>query len=188
MPTFEGDFSPPPGRFAVVAARFNATVTAALLDGCRDALSRHGVGPDRLDVAWVPGSFEIPVVAKSLADTGRYAAVVCLGCVIRGDTGHYDHVAGQTAAGVLQAGLSTGVPVIFGVLTTDTVEQALNRAGLKGGNKGADAALAAIEMANLMSGLKEWRIAEDARWRDECIARANAVCEAGLAPERPPSD
>jgi 6,7-dimethyl-8-ribityllumazine synthase len=188
MPTFEGDFSPPAGRFAVVASRFNATVTTALLDGCRDALARHGVGPDRVDVAWVPGSFEIPVVAKSLAGSGRYAAVVCLGCIIRGETGHYDHVAGQTAAGVLQAGLGSGVPVIFGVLTTDTVEQALNRAGLKGGNKGADAALAAIEMANLMSRLGEWRETEDARWRDECMARADAVREAGPASDGPTAD
>ena len=109
---------------------------------------------DRLDVAWVPGSFEIPLVARKLAESGRYAAVICLGCVIRGETSHYDHVAGQAAAGVMQAGLATGVPVIFGILTTETVEQALNRAGLKGGNKGADAALSAIEMVNLLNGLK----------------------------------
>lgn len=153
MPTFEGDFSPPGGRFAVVAARFNATVTESLLAGCLDSMKRHGVGDDRVDIAWVPGSFEIPVVAKALAASGRYAAVICLGCVIRGETGHYDHVAGQAAAGVLQAGLGTGVPVIFGVLTTETVEQALNRAGLKGGNKGADSALAAIEMVNLLAAL-----------------------------------
>ena len=153
MPTFEGDFSPPDGRFAVVAARFNATVTESLLAGCLDSFVRHGVGKDRVDVARVPGSFEIPVVAKAMASSGRYAAVICLGCVIRGETGHYDHVAGQAAAGVLQAGVSTGVPVIFGVLTTETVEQALNRAGLKGGNKGAEAALAAIEMVNLLKGL-----------------------------------
>jgi 6,7-dimethyl-8-ribityllumazine synthase len=150
MPTFEGDFSPPPGRFAIVAARFNALVTEALLAGCRDAFVRHGVPDDRLDVAWVPGSFEIPLVARRLAETGTYAAVICLGCVIRGETGHYDHVAGQAAGGVLRAGLDTGVPVIFGVLTTETVEQALNRAGLKSGNKGAEAALAAIEMVNLL--------------------------------------
>src|SRR5918997_5499313 len=151
MPTFEGDFSPPSGRFAIVAARFNALVTEALLAGCRDAFVRHGVLDDRLDVAWVPGSFEIPLVARRLAETGRYAAVVCLGCVIRGETGHYDHVAGQAAAGVMQAGLATGMPVGFGVLTTDTVEQALNRSGLKAGNKGADAALTAIEMVNLLA-------------------------------------
>ena len=155
MPTYEGDYSPPSGRFAVVVARFNAMVTQALLAGCQDAFARHGVSDDRLDVAWVPGSFEIPVVARRLAESGRYAAVVCLGCVIRGETGHYDHVAGQAAAGVLQAGLATGTPVVFGVLTTDSVEQALNRSGLKGGNKGAEAALTAIEMANLLAKIEQ---------------------------------
>ena len=150
MTIIEGDFSPPDGRFAIVVARFNAMVTEAMLVGCRDAFVRHGVADDRLDVVRVPGAFEIPLLARRLAESGRYAAVVCLGCVIRGETGHYDHVAGQAAAGVMQAGLATGVPVIFGVLTTDTVEQALNRAGLKAGNKGADAALTAIEMVNLI--------------------------------------
>ncbi len=151
MNQYIGDYSPPAGRFAIVASRFNAMVTEALLSGCRDALARHGVADDRIDVAWVPGSFEIPMVARKLAETGRYAAVICLGCVIRGETSHYDHVAGQAAAGVMQAGLATGVPVIFGILTTENVEQALNRAGLKSGNKGADAALAAIEMVNLLA-------------------------------------
>jgi 6,7-dimethyl-8-ribityllumazine synthase len=154
MATFEGDFSPPGGRFAIVVARFNALVTEPLLSGCRDAFARHGVAGDRLDVAWVPGSFEVPLVARTLAATGRYQAVVCLGCVIRGETSHYDHVAGQAAAGVLQAGLATGVPVIFGILTTETVEQALNRAGLKAGNKGAEAALCAIEMVNLLGQIR----------------------------------
>ena len=112
---------------------------------------------DRLDVAWVPGSFEIPLVARKMAESGKYAAVITLGCVIRGETGHYDHVAGQAAGGVLQAGLATGVPVIFGVLTTETVEQALNRSGLKAGNKGVDAAMAAIEMVNLLRFLS-WGI------------------------------
>ena len=154
MATFEGDFSPPDGRFAIVVARFNALVTEPLLSGCRDAFVRHGVADDRLDVAWVPGSFEVPLVARKMAETGRYVAVVCLGCVIRGETGHYDHVAGQAAAGVLQAGLATGVPVIFGILTTETVEQALNRAGLKAGNKGAEAALCAIEMVNLLEQIR----------------------------------
>jgi len=153
MPTFEGDFLTPDGRFAIVVARFNALVTSALLAGCRDTLTRHGVSEDRVDVIWVPGSFEIPLIARRLAESSKYASVICLGCVIRGETDHYDHVAGQTAAGILQAGTSTGVPVIFGVLTTDTVEQALNRAGLKSGNKGVDAALAAIEMVNLLNRL-----------------------------------
>jgi 6,7-dimethyl-8-ribityllumazine synthase len=149
-----GDFSTPAGRFAIVAARFNGLVTEALLAGCRDAFVRHGVPEDQIDVAWVPGSFEIPLVARRMAGSGRYSAVVCLGCVIRGETSHYDHVAGQAAAGVIQAGLSTGVPVIFGILTTESVEQALNRAGLKSGNKGADAAMAAIEMVNLLARLE----------------------------------
>ncbi len=103
MPEYIGDFSTPPGRFAIVAARFNALVTESLLAGCRDALARHGVPDDRVDVAWVPGSFEIPLVARKLAASGRYAAVICLGCVIRGETAHFDHVAGQAAAGVMQA-------------------------------------------------------------------------------------
>ncbi len=149
-----GDCSPPAGRFAIVAARFNALVTESLLAGCRDTLLRHGVAEERIDVAWVPGSFEVPLVARRLAETHRYAAVICLGCVIRGETSHYDHVAGQAAAGVMQAGLATGVPVIFGILTTETVDQALNRAGLKSGNKGADAAMAAIEMVNLLARLE----------------------------------
>jgi len=154
MPMFEGDYSPPEGRFAIVVARFNALVTEALLAGCRDAFVRHGVTDDRLDVVRAPGAFEVPFLARKLAESDRYAAVVCLGCVIRGETDHYDHVAGQAAAGVLQAGLATGVPVVFGVLTTDTVEQALNRSGLKGGNKGADAALTAIEMVNLIGQIE----------------------------------
>ncbi|MEW4569941.1 6,7-dimethyl-8-ribityllumazine synthase [Tautonia sp. JC769] len=160
MPTFEGDFSPPAGRFAVVAARFNAMVTEALLAGCRDAFVRHGVADDRLDVAWVPGSFELPIVAQAMAESGNYAAVICLGCVIRGETGHYDHVAGQAAGGLMSASLATGVPVIFGVLTTETVEQALNRSGLKAGNKGGEAALAAIEMVNLMAQIRSEAVAD----------------------------
>lgn len=150
MATFEGTFAPPEGRFAVVVARFNGLITESLLAGCKDVLARHGVPDDRVDVAWVPGSFEVPLVARRLAKSGKYVAVICLGAVVRGETGHYDHVAGQAAAGVLQAGLAADVPVIFGVLTTDTVEQALNRAGVKSGNKGADAGLAAIEMVNLL--------------------------------------
>jgi 6,7-dimethyl-8-ribityllumazine synthase len=154
MSAYEGDFSAPPGRFAIVASRFNGHVTEALWTGCRDTLVRHGVPEERLDLVRVPGSFEIPLVARKLAESGRYAAVICLGCVIRGETGHYDHVAGQAASGIMQAGLATGVPVIFGVLTTETVEQALNRAGLKSGNKGADAALTAIELVNLFNRLE----------------------------------
>src|SRR3954447_4219006 len=150
---FEGDFSTPAGRFAVVAARFNAVVVDALLAGAVDAFRRHGVADDAVDLVRVPGSFEIPVVARRLAETNKYAAVVCLGAVIKGDTDHYDHVAAAATNGVLQASVATGVPVIFGVLTTDTLEQAVNRAGGKAGNKGFEAAVTAVEMANLIAAL-----------------------------------
>src|SRR5262245_45193108 len=145
MNVIEGTLTPPAGKFALVAARFNQRVVEALVDGARDALVRHGVKSDDIPLHWVPGSFEIPLVAKTLAAGKKYVAVICLGAVIKGETDHYDHVAGGATSGVGQAALATGVPVIFGVLTTDTVEQALNLAGLKSGNKGAEAALAAIE-------------------------------------------
>jgi 6,7-dimethyl-8-ribityllumazine synthase len=155
MKVIEGNLAPPPGRFAIVAARFNHFIVQQLVEGAGDALRRHGVADDAVDVVWVPGSFEIPLVAKHLAGGGRYSAIICLGTVIRGETDHYDHVAGQAAAGVAQAALSTGVPVIFGVLTCETLEQAINRAGAKSGNKGFEAALAAIEMANLFRVLSD---------------------------------
>jgi 6,7-dimethyl-8-ribityllumazine synthase len=141
-------------KFAVVVARFNGIVTGYLLDGAREALRRHGVADDDVTVAWVPGSFEIPITAKKLAETGAFAAVICLGAVIRGETDHYDHVAGAVTSGVARVGLDTGVPTIFGILTTDTVEQALNRSGLKAGNNGFDAAVAAIEMATLLADVE----------------------------------
>lgn len=153
MAVFEGSFAAPPGRFAVVAARFNHFVVEQLVNGACDAFKRHGVSDDAIDIIWVPGSFEIPLVAQRLAASKKYAAVVCLGAVIRGDTDHYDYVAGGAANGVAQAALSTGVPVIFGILTCDTVEQAVNRAGAKSGNKGFDAAMTAIEMVNLLAQL-----------------------------------
>ncbi|HVK13210.1 MAG TPA: 6,7-dimethyl-8-ribityllumazine synthase [Gemmataceae bacterium] len=153
MTLYEGDFSSPAGRFAVVAARFNATVVDALLGGTLDGLKRHGVAADRVDVVRVPGSFEIPLVAQRLGASGNYAAVICLGAVIKGDTDHYDHVAGATTSGIAQAALATGVPVIFGVLTCDTLEQAVHRAGGKAGNKGFEAAVTAVEMVNLMKKL-----------------------------------
>jgi 6,7-dimethyl-8-ribityllumazine synthase len=154
MPTvYEGDFAPPPGHVALVAARFNKAVVDNLVGGALDGLRRHGVADDAIDVVWVPGSFEIPLAAQKLAAAGRYAAVICLGAVIRGDTTHYDHVAGAAASGVAHAALATGVPVIFGILTCETLEQALDRAGAKAGNKGFDAALAAIEMVNLLQRL-----------------------------------
>jgi 6,7-dimethyl-8-ribityllumazine synthase len=155
MTVYEGTFAPPPGRFALVAARFNHFVVEHLVGGATDALKRHGVADDAIDLVWVPGSYEIPLVARRLAAGGRYAALVCLGAVIRGDTDHYDHVAGEAAKGVAQAALATGVPVIFGILTCDTLEQAINRAGAKAGNKGFEAALTAIEMVNLLRRLPE---------------------------------
>jgi 6,7-dimethyl-8-ribityllumazine synthase len=149
----EGHFAPPPGRFALVAARFNQLIVDQLVQGAVDGLVRHGVAGESIDIVRVPGSFEIPLVAKRLAESQRYAAVICLGAVIRGDTDHYDYVAGAAANGVAQAALATGVPVIFGVLTCDTLEQALNRAGAKAGNKGFEAAVTAIEMINLLHQL-----------------------------------
>jgi 6,7-dimethyl-8-ribityllumazine synthase len=150
---YEGTFATPPGRFALVAARFNGTIVEDLVAGALDGLRRHGVSDDAIDLVRVPGSFEVPLVAQKLASSGNYAAVLCLGAVIRGDTGHYDHVAGEAASGVARAALATGVPVIFGILTCETLEQAINRAGAKAGNKGFDAALTAIEMVNLLRAL-----------------------------------
>ena len=155
MAVFEGTFAPPPGRFALVAARFNYFVVEHLVGGALDGLRRHGVAEDAVDIVWVPGSFEIPLVAQRLAHSGNYAAVICLGAVIRGDTDHYDYVAGEAAKGVGQVALKTGLPVIFGILTCDTLEQAINRAGAKAGNKGFEAALTAIEMVNLLRELPE---------------------------------
>ena len=149
--TIEGQVrAPAEKRLGIVAARFNALVVDALVSGALEAFRRAGVDPSRVDVVRVPGSFEIPLVARKMAETGQYSAVVTLGCVIRGETSHYDHVAGQAASGVMQASVQTGVPVIFGILTTESVEQALNRSGLKAGNKGGEAAEAAIEMVNLL--------------------------------------
>jgi 6,7-dimethyl-8-ribityllumazine synthase len=156
MPTlYEGTLAPPPGRFAVVAARFNGAIVEGLVAGALDGLRRHGVADDAVDLVRVPGSFEIPLVAQRLAAGGKYAAVICLGAVIRGETAHYDHVAGEAAGGVARAALATGVPVVFGILTCDTLEQALNRAGAKSGNKGFDAALTAVEMVNLLRQLPQ---------------------------------
>ena len=140
-------------RIGVVAARFNDFITSKLLEGARAALARHGVRDEDVTVARVPGSFEIPLVARKMAESGRHDAVVCLGAVIRGETDHYEYVAGEAAKGIANASVTTGVPVIFGVLTTDTVEQAINRAGGKQGNSGYNAGVAAIEMANLLRDL-----------------------------------
>ena len=140
-------------RVAIVVATFNDFITSRLLDGARAALSRHGVREDDVSVAYVPGSFELPLTAKKLAESGQYDSVICLGAVIRGETDHYEHVAGEAAKGIANAGFNSGIPVIFGVLTTDTLEQAINRAGGKQGNNGYGAGIAAIEMANLLRAL-----------------------------------
>jgi 6,7-dimethyl-8-ribityllumazine synthase len=153
MATYEGTLTPPRGRFALLAARFNQFIVQQLVDGARDGLTRHGVTDDAIDLVWVPGSFEIPPVAKRLAESKKYAAIICLGAVIKGETDHYQYVAGSAANGVAQAALTTGVPVIFGILTCETVEQASDRAGGKAGNKGVDAAMAALEMVNLYGQL-----------------------------------
>jgi 6,7-dimethyl-8-ribityllumazine synthase len=151
--TFEGVLIGTGLRIGIVVARFNDLITHSLLEGAHDGLRRHGVAVDDIDVAWVPGSFEIPSIARLLAISGRYDAVLCLGAVIRGATTHYDHVVGQTAAGIAAAGMDSGVPVIFGVLTTESIEQAIERAGTKAGNKGYEYAVSAIEMANLLRAL-----------------------------------
>lgn len=140
-------------KFVVVISRFNEAITGRLLDGARDAFQRHGVADADIDVAWTPGSFEIPMVAKKLAQTGRYDAVVCLGAVIRGGTPHFEYVASEVNKGIAQVGLETGIPIIQGVITADTLEQAIERAGAKEGNRGFTAAVSAIEMANLMKSV-----------------------------------
>ena len=141
-------------RVAVVVARFNEFVTRQLLNGAVETLARFGVRDEDIGVAWVPGSFELPVVAKTLAQTQRYDSVICLGAVIRGETGHYDMVAGQSSGGIASVGLETGVPTIFGVLTADNMDQAINRAGGKSGNIGSNAAVAAVETARLIQSIK----------------------------------
>lgn len=155
MTIHEGQMTANGLRIAIVVARFNDLITTRLLDGALDALRRHG-GDERLvEIAHVPGAWEIPLAAQAFAQSGRFDAVVCLGCVIQGATDHYDYVCGQTSSGIMNVGLNTNVPTTMGVLTTDNLEQALERAGSKAGNKGADAMLAAIEMANLLERMKD---------------------------------
>jgi 6,7-dimethyl-8-ribityllumazine synthase len=150
---FEGALLGKGLKFGLVVARFNEFITKKLLDGAQDALHRHGVNQADIDIAWVPGSFEIPLVAKKLAQTNKYDAIICLGAVIRGATPHFEYVAAEVAKGIARVGLESGLPVSFGVITADTLEQAIERAGTKAGNKGFDAATDAIEMANLLKGL-----------------------------------
>ena len=150
---FEGALLGKGLKFGVVVSRFNEFVTGKLLEGAKDALLRHGVDDEDVDIAWVPGSFEIPLVAKSLAQSKRYDAVICLGAVIRGATPHFEYVAAEVAKGIASVSLETGLPVTYGIVTADNLEQAIERAGTKSGNRGFDAAVNAIEMANLVKGV-----------------------------------
>ena len=149
----EGNLTAQGLRFGLVAARFNEFITSKLLSGAIDTLRRHGADEDMLDVAWVRGAFEIPMAAKKMAESKKYDAVICLGAVIRGSTSHYDYVCNEVSKGVAQVGMSTGVPTIFSVVTTENFEQAIERAGTKAGNKGVDGAMAAMEMANLLKNI-----------------------------------
>ena len=150
----KGDLNGQGLKVAVVVARFNEIITRQLLTGAVDTMTRYGVGDQDISVAWVPGAFELPLLAKTLAQTGNYDVVICLGAVIRGETGHYDMVAGQAAGGIASVSLDTGIPIIFGVLTTEDMEQALNRTGGKAGNVGSSAAVTAVETARLIEAIK----------------------------------
>ena len=140
-------------KFGLVVSRFNEFITKKLLDGAQDALLRHGVNQEDIEIAWVPGSFEIPLIAKKLAQTNRYDVVICLGAVVRGGTPHFEYIAAEVSKGIAKVSLETGLPVTYGVITADTLEQAIERAGTKMGNKGFDAAVTAIEMANLVKSI-----------------------------------
>ncbi|MBS3986973.1 MAG: 6,7-dimethyl-8-ribityllumazine synthase [Erysipelothrix sp.] len=153
MAIIQGHLTSPHGRFAIVLGRFNEFIGSKLYEGAKDALLRHGVEEANIDLVWVPGAFEIPLIASKLAHSNKYASVICLGAVIRGSTPHFDYVASEVSKGVAHVGLESQVPVIFGVLTTDTIEQAIERAGTKAGNKGFEAAMTAIEMVNLINAL-----------------------------------
>ena len=150
----EGKLNAQGKRFALVVSRFNDLVTTRLLDGALDCLQRHGAVDEDIEVAWVPGAFELPVVAQKMAQTGRFDVVTCLGCIVRSDTPHFDYVAGESSKGIARVGLDTGVPITFGVITADTVDQAVQRAGVKSGNRGWDAGMNAVEMASLMAAIE----------------------------------
>ena len=154
MKTFEGKLVSEGIKVGIVAARFNDFIVSKLVGGCEDTLLRHGVRPEDISLAWVPGAFEIPLIAKKMAESGKYDAVVCLGAIIRGATSHYDLVCNEAAKGIAQVSLGSGIPVMFGVITTDTIEQAIERAGSKAGNKGAECATGAIEMVNLIKAIE----------------------------------
>ena len=150
----EGKLNAQGKRFALVVSRFNDLVTTRLLDGALDCLQRHGAVDEEIEVAWVPGAFELPVVAQKMAQTGRFDVVTCLGCIVRSDTPHFDYVAGESSKGIARVGLDTGVPITFGVITADTVDQAVQRAGVKSGNRGWDAGMNAVEMASLRAAIE----------------------------------
>lgn len=153
MKTYEGNISGKDLKFAIVVARFNEFITSKLLGGALDALKRHEAAEENISVVWVPGAFEIPLVAKKMASTKNFDAIICLGAVIRGATTHYDYVCNEVSKGIAQVGLQSGVPTIFGIVTTENIQQAIERAGTKSGNKGFDAAISAMEMANLFKDL-----------------------------------
>lgn len=155
MKTYEGKLTVKGKKFFIVISRFNEFISKKLLEGALDALVRHGAGENDIELAWVPGAFEVPYLAKKVAETKRYDAVICLGTVIRGSTPHFNYIAAEAAKGIAQTALATNVPVIFGILTTDTIEQAVERAGTKSGNKGFDAAVSAIEMVNLYGEIEK---------------------------------
>ena len=150
MNIISGLFNESDIRVGIIASRFNEVIVSKLIDGAADGLARHGVDMDKVDLAWVPGAFEIPLAAKKMAESGKYDAVICLGAVIRGSTSHYDYVCSEVSKGIAQVSLASEIPVMFGVLTTDNIEQAIERAGTKAGNKGADCASGALEMVNLI--------------------------------------
>jgi len=153
LKTVEGKLLAQNLKFAIVAGRFNEFITGKLIGGALDALKRHGADENDIELVWVPGAYEIPLIAKKVTEQGRFDAVICLGAVIRGSTPHFDYVSSEVTKGIAHVGLETGVPIVFGVLTTDTIEQAIERAGTKAGNKGFDAAMTAIETANLLKQL-----------------------------------
>ena len=155
MNTYEGNISGRGLKFGIVVARFNEFITSKLLGGALDALKRHDTPDENISVAWVPGAFEIPLVAKKLASSGKFDAIICLGAVIRGATTHYDYVCNEVSKGIAQVGLQSGVPTLFGIVTTENIQQAIERAGTKAGNKGFDAAVSAMEMANLLKTLAD---------------------------------
>ena len=154
MKVYEGKLVSEKIRIAIVSSRFNEFITSKLLSGALDTLKRHGVSDDDIETAWVPGAFEIPLAASKMASSGRYDAVIALGAVIRGSTSHYDYVCSEVSKGIAQVSLSSGIPVMFGVITTENIEQAIERAGTKAGNKGSDCAQSAIEMVNLLRELR----------------------------------